>query len=206
MGTVVNVRDTLSRAVYYFTFNKCWSFRSSFVQIVTIPSSAAGQDKRSTDKLWGQGIATLIWKASRPRGWWTSAPRTIFPELVETSFILKEEGVLLVVANFLVQESFVLVAAQGGLVTMILKTSNKTIIFCSVTFYAWKSVSTFKDQNSENGPSCIFQAAGVTFSYKRCKARSKPWQGTKVRIKGIEKSSLFSVKHVGGKKNVEKAY
>ena len=101
----------------------------------------------------------------------------------------------LVVAHFLVQESFVLIAAQGGLVTMLLKTSNKTIIFCSVTFYAWKCVNTFKDQNSENGPSCIFQPIGIPFSYKRCKAHIKPRQGTNVRIKRIDPiwSHLFSV-------------
>ena len=91
----------------------------------------------------------------------------------------------LVVANFLVQESFV-VAARGGLVTMLLKTSNKTIIFCSVTFYAWKHVNTFKDQNSEDGLSCIFQAIGIAFSYKRCKDHIKPRQGTTVRIKRID--------------------
>ena len=38
----------------------------------------------------------------------------------------------LVVAHLLVQESFVLVAVQGGLVTMLLKTSNDNyFLFCN---------------------------------------------------------------------------
>ena len=44
----------------------------------------------------------------------------------------------LVVANFLVSDSFVLVAVHLGQVTMFLQTSNKTnAVLCSATFYLY---------------------------------------------------------------------
>ena len=45
--------------------------------------------------------------------------RTILPKL-EFRLLLKGEGMWLVIANFLVQESFVLAAVHVGLVTMFL--------------------------------------------------------------------------------------
>ena len=56
------------------------------------------------------------------------------PVRVQASFILKGEGVWLLVAHFLVPASFVLTNVHAGVVTMFLYTCNKIVIFCSATF------------------------------------------------------------------------
>ena len=49
--------------------------------MVPIPSSPAGQDKKLTDKLLGQGIATLSGKPADPEDGGLVPQRAIFPEL-----------------------------------------------------------------------------------------------------------------------------
>ena len=61
----------------------------------------------------------FIWKASRPRRWWTSFPKNHLPQVrIQAPFIVKGEGVRLVVVNFLVSESFVPTAVHVGQVMM----------------------------------------------------------------------------------------
>ena len=76
----------------------------------------------------GQGIASLFRKPADQR-WWTSVPKfkLILPSVpkfkvhltqvqIQASIILKGEAVGLVVANFLVLETFVIAAVQIDLV------------------------------------------------------------------------------------------
>ena len=53
---------------------------------------------------------------------------------MQVSFTLKGEGECLVVANFLLPESFVLVATRVGLGAKFLKASKTNVIFCYATF------------------------------------------------------------------------
>ena len=75
------------------------------------------------------------------------SPRTILPEL-EFRLLLRSHGreVWVVVANFLVPESFVLAAVHVGWVTVVLYTSDKTnSLFCNfLSLYEWKSVTPLK--------------------------------------------------------------
>ena len=69
----------------------------------------------------GQRDGDFIQKASRLRRWWTRVPNNQPTRVrIQASFILKGEEVWLVVANFLVLESFGPAAVQVGLVTMFL--------------------------------------------------------------------------------------
>ena len=63
----------------------------------------------------------FIWKAGRPRRWWTSVPKNHLTQLrIQASFTLKGEGMWPVVANLLVTESFVLAAVHIGQITVFL--------------------------------------------------------------------------------------
>ena len=62
----------------------------------------------------GAGTNNFIWKASSQRRWWTVVPKNHLTQVgIQASFILKGERVWLVVADFLVQESFVLAAVYN---------------------------------------------------------------------------------------------
>ena len=66
----------------------------------------------------GQGIAALFRKPADQR-WWTSVPKFkvhLTQVQIQASFILKGKAVLLIVANFLVLETFVIAALQIDLV------------------------------------------------------------------------------------------
>ena len=64
---------------------------------------------------------TLFRKPAEREDGELGSQRTILPELrVQTSFIFKGEGVWLIVAHFLVPESFVLAAVHVGQVRMFL--------------------------------------------------------------------------------------
>ena len=77
-------------------------------------------NKKERDEMLGRGIATLSRKlADREDGGLVS--QNHLPQVkAQASFILKGEGVWLVVANLLVRESFVLAAVHVGPVTMFL--------------------------------------------------------------------------------------
>ena len=85
---------------------------------------------------WDKGLNNFIQKASRLRRWQTNVLENhLTPVRIQASFILKRGEAWLVVADFLVQESFVLAAVHVGQVTMFLQTSNRTnVILCSATF------------------------------------------------------------------------
>ena len=62
-----------------------------------------------------------MWKASRLGRWWTNVPKNPLARVrIQASFILKVDGVWLVVANILVSESFVLATVQVGHVMIFL--------------------------------------------------------------------------------------
>ena len=73
-----------------------------------------------------------------------------------------EGGAWLVVANFLVSESFALAVVHRGQLSMVLTTSNRTkAVLCSATFcLSVEKCYTLKGQSPENRLPCIFQATG----------------------------------------------
>ena len=77
------------------------------------------QANKSRDEVLGQRIATLFGKPAAQEDAGLVSQRTILPELDFRLLLLKGKGgVWLVVADFLVPESFVLAAVLLGLVTM----------------------------------------------------------------------------------------
>ena len=80
----------------------------------------ARQTSKSRDKLLGQGITTLFKKPADREDGGLVFQRTIAQVRIQASFILKGKEVWLVVADFLVPESFVLAAVHIGLDTMFL--------------------------------------------------------------------------------------
>ena len=70
---------------------------------------------------YGERYRDFIWKASRLRRQWTSVIKNhLFQVRMQTSFMLKGEGMWLVVANLLGQESLALGAVSVALVAIFL--------------------------------------------------------------------------------------
>ena len=73
------------------------------------------------DEVLRQEIVTSFGKTRRPKSCWASVPKNhLIGVRIQASFILNGEGVWLVVADFLVLESFVLAAVHVGQVAMFL--------------------------------------------------------------------------------------
>ena len=69
----------------------------------------------------GQGIETLLGKSADREDGGPCIPKNHLTRVrIQASFLLKGEGVWLVVVNFLMPESFVLAAVHLGQVTMFL--------------------------------------------------------------------------------------
>ena len=78
---------------------------------------SAQQTDKSRDKVFV--FSNFIWKVRRPRRWWTRVPKNHHAQIrMQSSFIPKEEGVWLVVANFLMSEFFVFEPIHLGQVMM----------------------------------------------------------------------------------------
>ena len=105
-------------------------------------------------------------------------------------FYTKRGEIQLISANFLVQESFVLVAVWVDLITMFLYTSKKiNAILCSAIFYLYVKgkCCTFKHQSPKNRLSCLFQApCNILFRRYRTSMTQHRQQSSKVRAKGID--------------------
>ena len=82
--------------------------------------------------------SNFIWKASRQRRWWISVAKKHLNQVrIQVLFILTGERVLLVVANFMVSEFFVLAAVQVDKVMMLLESSHNKcyFLFCNIFFF-----------------------------------------------------------------------
>ena len=113
---------------------------------VQTPLLTAGQAINREPNCWHRNNA-VIGRASGLRRRCSPLPKNRLPQVsIQACFTLKGEGVWLVVANFLVSESFVFAA----------------VMLCSATFYPYLNVKcyTFKGQSLEKRLPCLFRAAG----------------------------------------------
>ena len=100
--------------------SRIFHHRICFIPNNLLPSPGSPHN-RPINQVLGIKNSDFIQKASRPRRWWTSILKEHPAHLrVQASFTLKGEGEFLVVENFLLPKSFVLVAAQVGLITKFL--------------------------------------------------------------------------------------
>ena len=82
----------------------------------------AQQANKLRDELLGQGMVNLSGKLADGEDGRLGSQRTVFPELrIQSSFMLKGEGIWLAAAHFLVLENFVPTALHIGLVTVFYK-------------------------------------------------------------------------------------
>ena len=88
----------------------------------------AQQADKLRDELLGQGMVNLSGKLEDGEDDRLGSRRTVFPELrIQSSFMLKGEGVWLAAAHFLVLENFVSTALHIGLVTVFYKPPRQTL-------------------------------------------------------------------------------
>ena len=143
--------------------------------------------------LFEQGIATLFKKSADQELVDQCHNELSYSNWNSSSTVMKGEVCrwLVQTSNFLVLESFALVAVHVALVTRSCKPPKKQMLFSVLQVFLNEKCYTFKgqtwEQSLENGLSCdhAYFRLQVTFFYKGSEpARQAPEQGTKVRAKG----------------------
>ena len=155
--------------------------------------------------LFEQGIATLFKKSADQELVDQCHNELSYSNWNSSSTVMKGEVCrwLVQTSNFLVLESFALVAVHVALVTRSCKPPTKQMLFSVLQVFLNEKCYTFKgqtwEQSLENGLSCdhAYFRLQVTFFYKGSEpARQAQEQGTKVRAKGEDSvwgQGFFSV-------------
>ena len=119
------------------------------------------------------GNSDLVQKASRLRRWWTSVPKNHHTWLrIQASFIVKGEGMWLVVANFLVPESFVLAAVLIGRsdynIPVNLQQDKCYSLFCRfLSLFEWKNIIPLKIRTLRMFFPVYFHAIGNILNFRK---------------------------------------